>query len=720
MKKPILRLIQASLLAFAPALLADTSPNAITLNPADAAASALTLGGQTFPLQASGGFRLTDAATKADIPLPAGTVKAEDGKSVFSAENTSIRIKATFTPQKDYILVSGFLENLEGKDRGFLLDYRLPLQFPKATFSSDLTQNLTIDGDTTYESNLFPLGALSGPDGGVAIAIPPTDPRVFGLLGDTKGLAIRFYVGTTPKTKLFPNKAPFSFVIYRTEGDWGFRSALSQYYRFFPDYYTPRLKKDGIYMFQMGGRTPENIDQYGYNLFETQLPSLREALARDQAHSITTFPYMIVGQREIKYLPSLPQTYESAMEIYKKWTPADHSVYALCKENACALGDIHLKQEVENSAVGTSDGQYNIVIRNTLWGANSISFKINPNPYLFEGEGRKTVGADALELTDQWLKDHPEYGGMFIDSLGANWPAVLNYREDHFPYARYPLTVDPDGRVALDNAVSHYEYIEVLRKKMRETDRLLNGNGVYAYFSKKPKGKGAVESQVIDPKKSEFMAKNAPPEIYNPGTKVSRFFCAALLDVASCEFGSRATVVQSQDNRVLMGRKQFSYLNYNWEDQAKVEEFINKSLAFGIFASNTTNFFTGEIYESSLRGYLRDKPLIDWFVPLVRTISRAGWEPVRYAEIAGEGLSGERYGHGNTAYFTVYNDSETKQNATITLDLKSLGLKSDDVKIREIARSTPLEIEGGKVTLPVDSKKTAILEVTTGAKTAAN
>ena len=254
-------------------------------------------------------------------------------------------------------------------------------------------------------------------------------------------------------------------------------------------------------------------------------------------------------------------------------------------------GDIHLKKEVESSGCKDPDGRYCLVIRNTPWGENSVTFKMNPNPDLFKNQNRPTVASYALDLMDRWLKEHPEYDGMFVDSLGRNWPAVLNYRKDHFAYARHPLTFDPQGRVALHNQISHYEYIDALRARMRAAGRLVLANGVYAY---KPRVSPAkrVQRQALDKTLKEYIERSAPAEHYRPGARVGRFFCAALLDVASSEAGVRATIQRCQDVRAFMGRKQYAFLNYSWEDGAKVEELVNRSLCYGIFASTSTNFFT--------------------------------------------------------------------------------------------------------------------------------
>ena len=53
-----------------------------------------------------------------------------------------------------------------------------------------------------------------------------------------------------------------------------------------------------------------------------------------------------------------------------------------------------------------------------------------------------------------------------MDSFGSNWPAVLDYRPDHFRYAQFPLTFDPAGRLAIHNDIAHYEFARTLREKL--------------------------------------------------------------------------------------------------------------------------------------------------------------------------------------------------------------------------------------------------------------
>lgn len=716
--RPASRALPCSLLflalaSFAPA--AEEPVQRFELSGPAGGFASLVLDGQRIELPPGGGFRVFDATADRAVPLGGGVVTPRNQGVEFNAQGDGVRLRATFSPQRDHIRVAGVIENTRGDDRGFKVDYLLPAPSTGGVFSGELDEAAKL-AEAAEEGNVFPVATLSAGAQAVALAIPPDEPRVFGMVRERDGVAVRFYLGTSPATRRFPNAAPFVFLLYRADAKWGFRDALTRYYALFPDYYRPRLQKEGLMGFQLADRVPPNVAHYGWNLSESQWEPgvLRRAIQRDEANGIATIPYMIVGQREVKFLPELPRNYEQAMAVYEQWDISSHRKHPVTKENVASDGDIHLRQEVDASAIVATDGRFAIVVRDTPWGGKSVTFKTNPNPDLFADQGRPNVGSLALQLQERWFKEHPEYDGVFIDSMGANWPAVLNYRRDHFTYARYPLTFDPWGKVAIHNELSHYEYIETLRGAMRPRGKLLLANGIYAYNSRGTKdwkpGPG-VEFQNLSGTFHEFQAGIAPPEHHRAGTRLGRFFDCALLDLASSEFGIKSTVQQCRDVRVFMGRKHYAFLNYAWEDGAKIEEFVNRSLAFGIYASTSTNFFTGVKYEDHPNGYLRDRALLDWYVPLVRMLSSAGWQPVTHATVQAKSMTCERFGRGDVTYLACHNDSDAAQSCEVRIDFAALGLPAGRVDVTEIARGAKLATRAGGVAFSADPRKTYILQL---------
>jgi hypothetical protein len=645
----------------------------------------------------SGIYRIYSASDGHEINLSSARTSREDGETSYEFKDDDINVYVDFMIKKDYILVKGNLENMHKDSRGFIVDYFIPVISSEAIFSNGLEETTSMNDCSEQEGNVFPVVAMCDEVSGVAAAIPPSDPREFGMVSNRKGIAVRFYLGLSPMTKRFPNMASFAFIIYEInplksnikDAGWCFRSALSKYYSFYPDYYSPRVSHDGLWMFKMKDEIPPNVEQYGFDEVEPQWNKkiLRRAINRDTKFNILSFPYTIVGMREIKYISSLPKTYAEAMRVYANWSPVKQPHHPLTKEND--QGDLFLKDEIASSSCSDKKGNYSIVIRDTRWGGNSVTFKVNPNPYLFESEQRRTVGSDTLKMANYWLNQYPEYDGVYVDSLGSLWLGILNYRKEHFVYAHYPLTFDPQGEVALHNALSHYEYLETLRKKMRKQGRFVMGNGIYAYKS-----------------------STSHPEHYQAGVKLGRFFCAALLDVAGSEAGVNPTLERCQDVRCFMGKKPYAFQNYYWKKGEQVEAFVNKSLCYGIFAGNTTSL-DGESYINNPKGYLRDKELFDWYVPLARKLSLAGWEPMRYASVSNDQISYERFGHGNTVYYTLYNDSSSKEKCILRIDLEALGFSGSEIRFEEIARHTTLShYRQSTVQLELAPNQTYIIKIT--------
>ena len=473
-----------------------------------------------------------------------------------------------------------------------------------------------------------------------------------------------------------------AFLVFGSDPAWGFRDALRRYYAAFPEYYTHHRRGDGLWMFKTS--QPQNLNHYKYD--ETfALGDLGPTLQRDHAAGIMTFPYMIVGQREIKHLATLPADYDQAMAAYQRWTPAASGSAPPTKESVAAGGDLYLKEEVVTSALKDATGRYVITTRNTPWGSNSVTFVTNPNPHLKEDQpGARTTGGEAMARIHQWLDRYPAVDGIYIDSLGSAWCGKLDFRRDHFPYARYPLTFDSAGRLAIHNLVAHYEFLEPLRAELHAQNRLLFANGIYPYTARQTE--------------------------YADVRETGRFFLAALLDVAGSESGVHPSMQRWEFFRACMGPKPYLLLNYYWRDAASVETYLNQALCYDVFAANSN---LGGDYTSDPQGYARDRDLYAWYIPLVRTLSEAGWRPVTHATASTPDLRFERYGAGPEVFFTLYNPGPTRE-CVLRIDNQSLGLGAA-ARLEQISGSGlgRVEQDGTSITLHtrLAANRTAVVRI---------
>ncbi len=628
--------------------------------------------------ESGGGFSAYDFKAKREIPFTprVPTRSGEVISSVWSGEDLSCEIEYKLVGSA--VMVTGKLKNSLPMNRAVVLSYTIPLTGEKLMFSPSLNETVAIGPGVSGEGSVYPIAAMWGKGPGVALAIPPTTPCMFKMTGSTEGLTLRMYLGLSPYTNP-AGMASFSFMIYMSNPQWGFRDALQRYYDMFPDHYRHHGKGDGLWMFQTSG--PPNLGDFLYD--ETSMSAkYSETLERDHKNGQLTFPYMIVGQREIKGLDGLPKTYEEAMAAYDAWSPPKTALDV--KEALAAGGDVFLKQEVESSALKELDRRYNIQIRNTDWGGDSVTFVMNPDPDLFEGMGMHTTGGDAMKRIHERLKEYPATDGIYIDSLGSNWCAKLNYRRDHFRFADQPLTFDKDGNVCLHNQISHYEFLQPLRDELHRDGKLLFANGVYNYLSK--------EIEYADVKDT------------------GRFFLAALVDVAGAESST-----PSQDRwefyRAAMFQKPYLVLKYHWENAENVQEVFNQAVCYGVFVTCSNGL--GKVYWTDPNGFPRDTTLYEWYVPLVRTLSKAGWEPVTWASSPTEGLRFERYGSGDEVYFTMYNPGP-EQECALHIDAGSLRLPKD-AKVEQISGAgfVSAEATGTRLTVrtKIASKRTAVIRV---------
>lgn len=84
--------------------------------------------------------------------------------------------------------------------------------------------------------------------------------------------------------------------------------------------------------------------------------------------------------------------------------------------------------------------------------------------------------------------------------------------------------------------------------------------------------------------------------------------------------------------------------------------------------------FPGTAGYLSQRGLEAEAAAFDLFVPLLRDLSAAGWEPVPYAVLNDAAVHLERYGHGDGLYFVIRNRTDQQRLVTLTLEPLPLGL----------------------------------------------
>ena len=640
-----------------------------------------------------------------------------DGSQNFQAQASDLSLQASFTPQADgTVRVSGLLTKVTGRDRAILLRYTLPMKTEGAVFGCNLDEAQHVGPDTrALVGTIFPVAAMTQGGGCAALAIPPTCPCCFGMTGTEAGLAVEFYLGLAADTKRFPNQARFEFLIYSAQADWPFRSALARYYELAPEFYTPRVRGGGFWNKHEPGNIDAALPFYRFQVLSSRELSAAE-MQRRGGFGLLSFYYLLVGNRRIKDLPETPKNYEAAMKVFQDLarhggqppkdekrpeTLASTELIARC---ACQSADgryiLHKMAKGDTGSEGDKDSESAKatkvkktakVKRKHDAESKELTFIMNPNPDLFADRGSDTVGGLTIRACQELLAAGPGDGFEF-DSLGGRWPAHLNFRRDHFPYARYPLTFDDQGRVAIHNYISHYECIETLRALTRAQNKFLFGNGIYTYER--------------TPGADNYEHHNSQQN--------GRFFLAALLDVLGRENSGLFERTSLEQMRAMAGSKLFTMVMYQWDDPEFLRVQMNRNLVYAIFGMPSDKH-NGYVISPA---FARDRQLIEWFVKNCRRLQEAGWQPVTHARASLPDVACERYGSSETVYFTAMNFASEARDCDLVIDLNALAgtLHQGGIpRLQEIARDATIStaINGGecRVRLRLPPNETQIIQV---------
>jgi hypothetical protein len=400
----------------------------------------------------------------------------------------------------------------------------------------------------------------------------------------------------------------------------------------------------------------------------------------DDANRILTFPYIIPGQREIMRLKTLPASDGEALKTLQDFSPpedpeegtgpgsaTDSDVESQFGRPSRGWG-ASMKQIIQNCLLMDAEGHPHVLIRNTTWGGNSVTFPLNANPRLFSDSDRATVAKALLNHTTKLHDAIPTLDGIYVDSLG-NWGSYINHRREHFAYAQAPLSYDPStGRPVIPNRFTLLEFLWTLRDQLHDRDKLLFANGLHP----------------------------------------NRRFHFFALDVMGVEGHGRM-----EQKRLMAYQKPFLLLIYRiHNDAAKMEHYFHRCMLYGIWPS----FANMRVYETP-EMYAPVAALNNRFVPALRAITAAGWRPITGAGSSHHDVWVERWGPNEQGaiYLTVYNATAEELSPTLTLDAAELGLTGETCSLKDLLsdgawRAT---VEGGQATaqLPVPAEETRVLQL---------
>lgn len=600
----------------------------LRLGLAGARVVSLQLDGRELAGPQFGGFLARDVAAESDA------FAFENGE----CPELGLRLDFGVQAHAGHLAVRGRLTNRRGGDRAILLVFALPVDATGWTWGDDIRRDRRIGGagefvvanpvgaGTTGTMSAYPLAAVSGPEAGLALGVDydrPAQYRLFYHAG-TRQLCAAFDFGLVPESERFPNAADFGFVLFRFAPARGFRAAFEKFTQIWPQHFEVRTREQGIWMPFTDVSTVQGWEDFGFRFHEGD-----NAVAWDDAHGILSFRYTEPMTWWMPMAPELPRSLPEALRVrdaYAEGPPGFHRDMARVSR-AAAMHD--------------AEGQPALLFRNEPW-ANGAVWSLNPNPALPATPNAATIHWNDAARARYGSNVTARLDGEYLDSLEGYVTADLNFRREHFRPTTVPLSFAPDThRPALFKGLAIYEFTRWISADVHRLGGLVFANGVPYRFG----------------------------------------FLCGWLDVLGTETDwlpggeyRPASHAQMALWRTLAGAKPYLLLmntDYDRFTTNLVERYFQRCLVYGMFPSMFSHNAAENPYWRNPAWYNRDRPLFRRYLPLIKRVAEAGWQPVTGARTDNPQLWIERFGPAaadGAVYFTVLNTATTPQTGTLAIE----------------------------------------------------
>ncbi len=614
--------------------------------------------GRALPLRAPAGFAVTDVRTgrtHAPAMRPAGP-------HAWQGEAGDVRCRLRYSAGERAIRVDLDVEDTTGRGRALVAAFSLPFAAAGWTWWEGLRTSYTIAPGGEYfvrtsksrfgadgALSIYPLGALCSREAGLCLAVPPDAPRNFVIKWDAeRGMTIRFFLGTSPDTPKFPNRASASFILYACDPKWGFRDALQRYYDLFPAYFERRAKKSGAWLCGHRARqydTPEAIaalgrrpsELFGYRLV---FGKLLETLPEDLEAGLVSIPFNI-ALAKLRYRGPAPCTRQDARRLLDRvGQPGFEGRFQ---------GYWKGPASVRNSAL--LDPQGLPVVMNLAKQPDDtpadrrIEYLVNVDPDLFADRTPRpdTAGQRCMGAALRAVEVAPRIGGIYFDYLSSLAP-YANFRREHWPYADIPLTFLAGGQVVQHNRFCLIGYLRELNARCRDRESPMRGKLVWCNGAKYFQGGVA--------------------------------FMAMLVDVVGFEWPLRwqqADWIQFEFARVVAAQKPVLHTcNAKYDPAVDMERVVapwySRMAFYGIPPSVRAVWA-----DAKLLAQHRD--LILHCTAAAVALQRAGWQPITLARSSAPDVWVERFGPGadGGVYLSLFNAADAVREVRLTVDPKLCG-----------------------------------------------
>jgi hypothetical protein len=578
-------------------------------------------------------FQVRDVAADSHFFL----VPAEPGRATIDA--LQLEVSVARVPRQasctEYTLT---VRDLAGRDRALTLYYVVPLDAAGWQWFDSVRETRTVGGGDDYHhttfmgvgatarTSIYPFACVAGPGRARSLLVP--SPRVchLGYHAGTRELYAAFDIGLAAETRP-PGTASVTICDAETDPRWGMRDTARLYYELLPRYFDPARvpRRQGNWMPFQAISAVQDPGDFGFAVHEGD-----NDVRWDNDHGVLPFVYIEPMTFWMPMPKGMPRTREAAMEHLRTLQADPRSDRR------------DLARATETSCVFDADGRFHMDILDTPWCDGAV-FGNSADPDIPEPPGTTNQFHHNMRVVESAFKRAETHGGLagvYLDSL-EGWGRLPNYRRGHFAAAGLPLTFDSETRrPLLLNGFATQEWTEYIADYLHARGRLLMANSVPYVFPFLALPVDLLGTETNWQKEGRF----SPPD--------PDFFYA---------------------KRVLSWRKPYMFLmNTRFETwtAGMTEQYMQVCLFYGMFPGFFSENAATNCYFQNPAWYNRDRPLFRRYVPIIRTIAQAGWEPITAARAEPAEVWVERWGTGGETglFYTLLNTSDRPVRAVVQVE----------------------------------------------------
>ncbi|MFQ6131035.1 MAG: hypothetical protein ACE5R4_03290 [Armatimonadota bacterium] len=532
------------------------------------------------------------------------------------------------------------VEDLARRDRAITVYYVVPEDLVGGKWHDNVRQYRTIGGDQAYSNTVgnpvgaigqtsrYPFACVSNDRRGQSLLVPSPCVNRFAYDGRSKEFYAAFDLGLAQDTRT-PGRAAVSLYHADMQFPWGMRHTAQLFYDLLPQYFDQSRVPDrqGNWMPFLKISSVQQPEDFHFAVHEGN-----NDVQWDNDHGVQPFVYVEPMTWWMRMPPEVARTHQAALDYMRSFLgQPDSPSY----DRAWA---------VEQSCLFDEHGRHHLEIRNAPWCDGAV-FANSADPDVPEREGHLNLAHYNLRNLERALQRAEAEGGLagvYLDSI-EGWGTLRNCRREHFAAADLPLTFDArTGRVAILNYMSTMEFTLHMCDWMRQQGKLLMAN--------------------YTPHRWPYLC--LPLDVMGTETNWQR-------DGRLVEPDPSFMYLK----RTLAWHKPYMFLmNTHFESWTAemTERYMQICLFYGMFPGFFSENASSNHYFANPEWYNRDRPLYKRYLPVIKTIAQAGWEPVTYATSSNESVWVERWGTSPTEglYFTVMNTADQAREARLELELE--------------------------------------------------